>query len=266
MYILQKHLPSGSYDALSKEGSAQYRSYQYVMNQDPYVYDWEGIQSEDATAVRNFLQRYVLNTIYYSLNGKDWDENANWNSQMDVCTWYGVGCDGIPYEEGTYDASTEGIVTSLSLSDNNLVGKLAGDVSALSELNALEFHSNYIEGTIPPSFYTMTSLSVLFLDDNYISGSISNSIGKMNLERLTLSDNDMVGSIPAEMGDMKDLVMVWLFNNEKMEGGIPESLGGLEKLGEWMLFGCCGCLGFYCLLTNRHCSFTTNTFVQKQRP
>jgi hypothetical protein len=161
---------------------------------------------------------------------------------MDVCTWFGIGCDG--YEAGSWDGEGEGVITSIVLNDNGLEGKLVGDVSALSSLISLELHSNYIEGGIPPSWYGMKSLEVLFLDDNYISGTLDESIGTMNLKRLTLADNEISGSIPESIGDMSGLVMLWLFDNEKMGGGIPESLGGLANLGEY----CCGYFPFIYLL------------------
>ena len=233
LYILQKSLPTGSYELLSQPGSPQSDSLDYILNQDVYVYDWTGMQQENQVSIRNFVQRYVLSTLYFGMKGQDWDDNTNWNSKLDVCTWYGVGCDG--NEAGEWDSSSDGsgIITSLKLSDNGLEGKLMGDLSALTELNTIEFHSNYIEGSIPPAMYSMKSLSVLFLDDNYIEGTISSNIGKMNLSRLTLSDNDLEGTLPEEMPN--ELVMLWLFNNEKLGGAIPESWGALGNLGEFEL-------------------------------
>jgi hypothetical protein len=207
----------------------------YVLNQDAYVYDWDGIAAEDETATRNFVQRYVLTAVYYAFAGGEWGKNENWKTQYDVCTWYGVGCDGVKYGAAEADASStgNGVVTSLQLYENNLKGALIGDFAALTELTDVELHSNYIKGSIPPAIYGMKGLSVLFLDDNYLSGSVSTSVGKLsNLSRLTLSDNEMTGSIPTEIGEMSNLVMLWLFNNDKMEGSIPESLGGLKKLGK----------------------------------
>jgi hypothetical protein len=149
--------------------------------------------------------------LYYALGGENWDDATNWNSKYDVCTWYGVGCDGIEYGTGALGFSGEGIVTHIQLSDNSLRDKLPGDLAGLAALTAVELRSNSIEGTAPPAVYTMSSLLVLFLDDNYLTGSISSDIGKTNLSRLTLSDNEMTGSIPDELGDVKSLVLKrWL--------------------------------------------------------
>eukprot|EP00804_Cyclotella_cryptica_P008512 CCRYP_007523-RB/>CCRYP_007523-RB protein AED:0.44 eAED:0.62 QI:0/0/0/1/0/0/2/0/250 len=237
MNVLQKSLPAGSYAALSRTGSAQSTALEYILNQDVYVYDWDGIAAEDETATRNFLQRYVLTTLYYAFGGSNWDKSENWRTKYDVCTWYGVGCDGVKYGTAGADSSSgEGVVTSIDLHQNNLKGTLIGDLAALTGLTDVELHSNYIKGSIPPAIYGMKGLSVLFLDDNYLSGSISTSVGKLsNLSRLTLSDNEMTGSIPTEIGGMTSLKVLDLSTNE-LSGELPSEIGELTSITELVLF------------------------------
>lgn len=231
-HILKQSLPVSSYEAaVSDKNSPQSQALAHVLNDDGYLYDWEGMISDDEAAARNFIQRYVLSALYYGLAGENWEDNTNWNGKLDVCTWYGVGCDGNPAASDDWDS---GVVTSLELYDNGLEGALMEDVAALTGLTTMEFHSNYIEGSIPSSMYSMSWLSILFLDDNYITGTISSEIGKMkSLTRLTVSDNELEGSIPTEIGGLSELNMIWLFNNERLGGNIPESLGELTKLGEF---------------------------------
>ena len=239
-HILKQTLPASSYEAVSVNNSPQSKALSHVLNDDGYLYDWDGIISGDEDATRNFIQRYVLSSLYYGLAGKNWEDNTNWNSNLDVCTWYGVGCDGNPASSNDWDS---GVVTSLELYDNGLEGVLMEDVVALTGLTTMEFHSNYIEGSIPSSIYSMSWLSILFLDDNYITGTISSDIGNMkSLTRLTLSDNELEGNIPTEVGGLSELNMLWLFNNQRLGGNIPESLGELTKLGE-----------FYCNTTWQPC-------------
>lgn len=90
MYALQKSLPANSFTLISKEGTAQSAAFDHVMNEDAFVYDWDGIHADDAAATRALVQRYVLNALYYALKGEDCDDSTNWNTNLDVCTWYGV--------------------------------------------------------------------------------------------------------------------------------------------------------------------------------
>ena len=41
----------------------------------------------------NLIQRYIIAALYYSTNGKNWEEQGNFLSAKDVCTWKGVFCD-----------------------------------------------------------------------------------------------------------------------------------------------------------------------------
>ena len=158
MYTLRKVLPAASFALISQEGSPQSAAFDYVLNQDPFVYNWEGILSEDEAVTRAFVQRYALNTLYYSLGGENWDDATNWNSKYDVCTWYGVGCDGIEYRTGASGSLGEGIVTHIQLSDNSLRDKLPGDLAGLAALTAVELHSNSFQVV---QFFVSTFSSLL---------------------------------------------------------------------------------------------------------
>lgn len=58
----------------------------------------------------NRTQLYALATTFAGLAGSDWRDRTDWLSYADPCDWGGIACDN------------NGMVTQLSISDNNAVG------------------------------------------------------------------------------------------------------------------------------------------------
>ena len=76
----------------------------------------------------------------------------------------------------------------------------------------------------------------LDLSDNQLSGPIPAELGGLtNLELLNLGENQLRGPIPAELGDLTFLQVLWLGGNE-LSGPIPAELGGLTNLVLLQLF------------------------------
>ena len=214
--ILKKVLPTYT-------DSAQSDALDFILNDDEFVYDWDGLASTpvDADAQLHFIQRYTAATIYISTDGEDWDNDEGWMGRMNVCTWYGVGCD------------ETGRVTSLSLSDNNLNGPFPADLNVLGNVHTIELHKNRLSGELPSSLYEMNQLKVLYLDDNELEGEISDEIGQMiMLEKLALNDNEFSGNLPSELGALENLDMLWLYNNPDITGTIPVEIGNCQKLSK----------------------------------
>ncbi|MDE2963436.1 MAG: hypothetical protein OXU26_05965, partial [Acidobacteriota bacterium] len=67
----------------------------------------------------------------------------------------------------------------------------------------------------------------LDLNDNQLTGSIPAELGNLvNLRFLVLDYNQLTGAIPAELGDLANLQNLWLANNQ-LTGSIPSELGNL---------------------------------------
>ena len=63
----------------------------------------------------------VLNELYSSTNGPAWKDNQGWTTAFgDVCTWWGVSCDG------------GGDVSGLVLSGNGLRGTIPNSLALLN--------------------------------------------------------------------------------------------------------------------------------------
>jgi len=68
----------------------------------------------------------------------------------------------------------------------------------------------------------------LILSENQLTGSIPSEIGNLtNLTKLYLSDNQLTGSIPSEIGNLTNLTQNFLDNNQ-LTGQIPESICDLN--------------------------------------
>ncbi len=77
----------------------------------------------------------------------------------------------------------------------------------------------------------MTNLTALFLSNTQLSGSIPAELGNLtNLTELFLSYNQLSGSIPAELGDLTNLEQLSL-NSNQLSGSIPAELVNLTNLG-----------------------------------
>jgi len=78
--------------------------------------------------------------------------------------------------------------------------------------------------------YEIETTTKLALEYNHLSGTIPSDIGKLkNLTYLALFNNKLIGEIPKEIGNLTKLNYLDLFNN-KLEGEIPKEIGNLINL------------------------------------
>ena len=92
------------------------------------------------------LEQYSLATLFYSSNSK-WSNDAGWMTSSSICEWYGVVC-------------SEGKVTEITLSFNNLASTLPEELSLLTDLEVLSLSGaagtgkvkGSLTGSIPSSW------------------------------------------------------------------------------------------------------------------
>ncbi len=76
----------------------------------------------------------------------------------------------------------------------------------------------------------------LDLSENELNGTIPSELGSLTyLEELNLSQNQLSGTIPLELGSLNNLTALSLFDN-RLSGGIPSELGNLSNLELLALF------------------------------
>ncbi|VAH72121.1 unnamed protein product [Triticum turgidum subsp. durum] len=119
----------------------------------------------------------------------------------------------------------------LILSNNSFGGQLPGSIVNLStSLQQLYLDDTRIFGSIPADIGNLVGLNVVLIANTSISGVIPDSIGKLeNLIELGLYNNTLSGLIPASLGNLSQLNRFYAYNN-KLEGPIPTSMGQLKNL------------------------------------
>ncbi|XP_017978797.1 PREDICTED: probable leucine-rich repeat receptor-like protein kinase At5g49770 isoform X1 [Theobroma cacao] len=135
--------------------------------------------------------------------------------------WVGISC-------------TDSRVTSIILPSMNLVGRLSGDISTLSELQQVDLSYNKgLTGSLPASIGNLKNLTNLILVGCGFNGPIPDAIGSLSqLKYLSLNSNGFTGPIPPSIGHLSNLVWLDLADNQ-LEGPIPVSNGsapGLDML------------------------------------
>lgn len=156
----------------------------------------------------------ALVDLYNSTNGPGWSDNTGWLSDYYVCEWYGVAC----------TSPSEGNVTGVYLTNNQLTGSIPSSIGNLTILTSLHLARNQLNGSIPPEIWGMNNLTVLNLGTNQFSGSIPSAISNLtNLVSLALDNNRLNGSIPPSIGNLAHLDEMYLDNNQ-LCGRIPSTL------------------------------------------
>ena len=124
----------------------------------------------------------------------------------------------------------------LDLYDNELGGKIPGELGRLVNLKRLVLLNNRLTGEIPVELSRLSNLMWLALDSNQLSGKIPPEIGKLSaLTFLGLALNRLTGPIPPEFGRLSNLEDLLLYGNG-LSGEIPPELATLSKLTELLLY------------------------------
>ncbi len=159
-----------------------------------------------------------LVSMYDSLDGPNWTNQEGWKMDCDICSWYGITCDG------------SGRVTRIDLRENNLGGSIPVEIGSFDNLRSLFLQGNAISDTIPASIGDLEDLLRLHLSSNNLSGEIPSSIVNLsNLENLYLQNNALVGSIPSNLDQLTNLNNLYLSNNQLIDV-VPPSLGSITTL------------------------------------
>ncbi|XVF24428.1 hypothetical protein REPUB_Repub13aG0126900 [Reevesia pubescens] len=115
----------------------------------------------------------------------------------------------------------------LNLANNNFSGGIPTTAGSLLSLETINLHNNSFSGNFPSSLKNCSQLKFLDLSENKFSGrnnligSIPENIGQLKqLQSLDLSKNELSGQIPASMADLNFLSYLNLSYNN-LSGKIP---------------------------------------------
>ena len=183
--------------------------------------------SERATAEPTSPEtdREALVVLYNATDGPNWEDNESWLSDAPLGEWEGVTID------------SNGRVTELDLTENQLSGEIPPELGNLVSLTLLLLGFNELSGEIPPELGNLVSLEVLDLSLNELSGEIPLELGNLvSLTLLGLGNNELSGEIPPDLGNLVSLTGLFLQKNE-LSGEIPPELGNLVSLEVLYLVG-----------------------------
>ncbi|GER27556.1 leucine-rich receptor-like protein kinase family protein [Striga asiatica] len=130
---------------------------------------------------------------------------------------------------------------ALRLWENNLTATreltFISSLSGCQKLEVLEISNNPFEGTLPSSVGNLSaSLVRFFAGDCKIVGPIPHEFGNLkNLQVLELSENRLTGLIPEAIGGLSQLYALSLGGNQ-LHGHIPSDICRLRRLGELYLY------------------------------
>lgn len=168
----------------------------------------------------------ALRVVYDSLGGSGWTNQANWMTNSPINTWFGVEIDPL-FNRVIY----------LSLSSNNLTGRIPNAIGRLDSLYQLTLSSNKLTGVLPDSLFQMKRLTNLYIygirfqgEEYGLTGTLSSQF--VNLTRLTeleLGANKFSGTIPGFWSSMPSLRSLNLYYNN-FTGQIPATLGNASQL------------------------------------
>ncbi|KAM5550835.1 putative LRR receptor-like serine/threonine-protein kinase [Rosa sericea] len=144
----------------------------------------------------------------------------------------------------------------LHMGENNFTGSIPTDIAKVLRLGEIYLGNNKLYGSIPSSLGNLTELTILHLPGNNLNGSIPSSLGEChelldldlsqnNLDgripqqlltgllslsiSLNLSTNHFTGSLPVEIGKLKNLAALDVSYN-MLSGQLPSSLGSCGSL------------------------------------
>ena len=158
--------------------------------------------------------RAALVALYNATDGANWRNKGNWLSDAPMGEWHGVTTD------------SDGRVTHLDLSDNQLTGGIPAELGSLTNLTHLDLPYNQLTGGLPAELGSLSKLTRLGLPYNQLTGGIPAELGSNSLEDLSLDSNQLTGEIPAELGNLTNLEVLRLRSNQ-LTGCIP---GGLRDV------------------------------------
>ncbi|KAI3889366.1 hypothetical protein MKX03_024457, partial [Papaver bracteatum] len=127
------------------------------------------------------------------------------------------------------------LLTDVGLWKNHLTGSIPASLSNLTNIVKLNIYENQFSGTIPQDIGRLRSLTYFALSTNNFVGRIPASLCNLtvgmlpNLQRLYISNNQLTGPIPKQLGGCSNLLDLDLSRN-RLNGSIPNQIGSLISL------------------------------------
>ena len=214
--LIQSRSASTSF---ADSSSPQSQSLSWILS-DPF--------SSDGLSDNRLMQRFSLATLYYSMNGINWNHDG-WLNSTNECDWGD--------SDREFHCSQESAVEQLQLGIDNLSGRIPIEIGLLNQLTYLSLHNNnygnqlnQLTGSLPSELGLLNQLNELYLSRNQLTGPLPSELGLLiQLNKLRLSRSQLTGPLPSELGLLIQLTNLSLDNNQ-LTGFLPSELGILSQL------------------------------------
>ncbi|KAJ8770204.1 hypothetical protein K2173_011545 [Erythroxylum novogranatense] len=140
---------------------------------------------------------------------------------------------GRNYFTGSIPAGLNKLVnlSALGMEYNHLTGSIPSELGMLPNLQALDLDENRLSGQVPSSIGNLSNLFGLHLDANHLEGNFPSSIGNcQSLVEFSASENKFSGTIPKEILSLPFLSKLLDLSWNSIIGHLPTEVGNLKQL------------------------------------
>lgn len=263
-YASQDAYVSSGYpdDTYGSERYLSIENFGYYANQSYIQFNLNSIPSQGVVIQSAELQLYsytgttVISPLIISKSQAGWNEsNITWNNQPDLEDRYTYDPGSYPQSEITVDI--KGLVEEWVNDPNSNYGlRIEASTSSQNKFGSREFGYSYGIPKIEITYYDVTERTrdslalVAFYNStngnswttktNWLTGPINTwygvTVSNNRVTSITLRNNNLTGTLPAEIGDLTELVTLSIYTNA-ITGAIPPEIGNLTKLQNLHLYG-----------------------------
>uniref|UniRef100_A0A0E0IUH5 Receptor kinase-like protein Xa21 n=1 Tax=Oryza nivara TaxID=4536 RepID=A0A0E0IUH5_ORYNI len=192
---------------------------------------FSGIVPPEIGRLTNLQRLVLLETLLEAKEPKDWEFfTALTNCSQLQFLELGVSRFGGILPDSVSNLSTS--LIQLNVNDNTISGSIPDDISNLKNLQYFDLSKNSFTGSLPSSLGNLTELNYMNLESNSFSGRIPSTLGNLGmLELLVLSSNNFAGQVPVELFNSTAVSVDLSYNN--LEGSIPQEISNLKGLIEF---------------------------------
>ncbi|KAL6204539.1 hypothetical protein ACLB2K_021806 [Fragaria x ananassa] len=120
---------------------------------------------------------------------------------------------------------------------NLMTGNIPASLHNITKIRSIRMSNNFLEGTVPPGLGNMPDLEMYNIGFNRIvsKGSdglsfITSLTNSTNLQFLAFDDNQLEGVIPESLGNLSKVLNKLYMGGNRISGNIPASVGRLTSL------------------------------------